>query len=309
MSPSTRHRLVKFTTLADGSDAAIHLHEIVGKRGDGPTVGISGAVHGDEPTGTQIIMEIARRLAGGDFRGRLLLLPVANALAYQANRRNTPLDAQNLNRLFPGDRGGWYSEQLAAAITAEFLDKVDVLLDLHSGGDRPTVDYIYIRNAEDLSRAFLSPVLYRAKAGVAGTMFAGTTSTVVEARGGKSVTVELGGGRIDQSGYVARGIGGIENILRTMGMLDGAPVAPPPQIVCHGITTLRPTRGGLIFNEAPPLGQRIAEGAVLGRIVSPYTFEELEVIRNPVANGVMILAHLTANIVEPGDYLYMVGHA
>lgn len=303
------HRRVTFTALADGSEAALHLHEIVGRRGDGPTVGISGAIHGDEPTGTRIIMETARRLGGGGFRGRLLLLPVANALAYQANRRNTPLDAQNLNRLFPGSAGGWYSEQLAAAITAEFLDKVDVLLDLHSGGDRPTVDYIYIRNAEDLSRAFLSPVLYRAKAGVAGTMFAGTTSTVVEARGGRSVTVELGGGRIDQSGYVARGVAGIENILRTLGLLDGPPAAPPPQTVCHGITTIRPTRGGVLFNESPPLGQRVAEGAVLGRVVSPYTFEELEVIRNPVPDGVMILAHLSANIVEPGDYGYMIGHA
>jgi hypothetical protein len=27
-----------------------------------------------------------------------------------------------------------------------------------------------------------------------------------------------------------------------------------------------------------------------------------------VADGVMILAHLTPNIVEPGDYAYMIGH-
>lgn len=303
------HRVVTFSTLADGTDAVLHLHEFVGKRGEGPTVGISGAIHGNEPTGTRIIMEIAKRHAGGDFRGRLLLLPVANPLAYQRNRRNTPLDDQNLNRLFPGDRTGWYSEQLAATITAEFLDKIDVLLDLHSGGDRPTVDYIYIRTAEELSRAFLSPVLYRAKAGVAGTMFEGTTSSVVEKRGGKVVTVELGGGLIDQSGYVARGVAGIENIMRTLGMLDGTPTPAPKQVVCHGITTIRPTRGGVLLNESPPLGQRIAAGAVLGRVVSPYTLEELEVIRNPVPDGVMILAHLTANIVEPGDYGYMIGHA
>ena len=82
--------------------------------------------------------------------------------AFEANRRNTPIDDLNLNRLFPGDRGGWFSEQLAAAITSEFLTKVDVLIDIHSGGDRPTVDYIYIRNAEELSRAFGSKVLYRA---------------------------------------------------------------------------------------------------------------------------------------------------
>ena len=42
-------------------------------------------------------------------------------------------------------------------------------------------------------------------------------------------------------------------------------------------------------------------------MVSPYTFEVLEEIRNPVAEGVMILSHLTRNVVQPGDYGYMVG--
>ncbi len=303
------HRIVKFTNLADGTDAVIHLHEFIGRDGDGPTLGICGAIHGNEPTGTRIAMEIAKRYAGGGFRGRLLILPVANPLAYQRNRRHTPLDDLNLNRLFPGDRNGWYSDQLAATISTEFLERVDVLLDLHSGGDRPTVDYIYIRTAEELSRAFGSPVLYRAKVGVPGTMFEGTSSSVVEKRGAKVVTVELGGGLIDQSAYVTRGITGIENIMKTLGMIHGAAAPPPAQVICHGITTLRPTRGGVLFNESPPLGQRIAANAVLGRVISPYTFEELEVIRNPVPDGVMILAHLTPNIVEPGDYGYMIGHA
>ncbi|MGH6902071.1 MAG: hypothetical protein ACREIR_04960, partial [Geminicoccaceae bacterium] len=59
--------------------------------------------------------------------------------------------------------------------------------------------------------------------------------------------------------------------------------------------------------EAPMLGEEIAGEAVLGRVISPYTFEELEVIRNPVQRGVMILSHLTPNLVQPGDFGYMVG--
>jgi hypothetical protein len=65
--------------------------------------------------------------------------------------------------------------------------------------------------------------------------------------------------------------------------------------------------GGFLETAAPPLGETIAEGAVLGRVLSPYTFEELEVIRNPVPDGILILSHLTRNVVEPGDYGYMVG--
>ena len=46
---------------------------------------------------------------------------------------------------------------------------------------------------------------------------------------------------------------------------------------------------------------------MLGKVVSPYSFETLEVIRSPVRHGIMILSHLNRNLVEPGDYGYMVG--
>ena len=48
------------------------------------------------------------------IRGRLLLLPVANPRAYAQNRRFTPIDELNLNREFPGDPKGNYTQQLAA---------------------------------------------------------------------------------------------------------------------------------------------------------------------------------------------------
>ena len=300
-------RRVVVTTLASGAEVALCLHELQGTLGPGPTVGICAAIHGNEPTGTQIVLEVARRFAGGNFRGRLLLLPVANPLAFEANSRHTPVDDQNLNRLFPGNRDGWVSEQLAAAITEEFLTKIDVLIDLHSGGDRPTVDYIYIRNREDLSRAFGSRVLYRPDPAKAGTMFHGTSVTVTENRAVPSVVVELGGGLIDQTPYIERGVEGVTNVLRVLAVVEEAPKPPPDQIVVNEIVTVRPRVGGILETQAPPLGERIEGGALLGRVVSPYTFDVLEEIRNPVPSGVMILSHLTNNVVQPGDYGYMVG--
>ncbi|MCH8182352.1 MAG: succinylglutamate desuccinylase/aspartoacylase family protein [Proteobacteria bacterium] len=301
-------RFVPISTLANGAELGLHIHEIVGEKGDGPTVGISAAVHGNEPTGTHIILELARRFrARPDFRGRLLLLPVANPLAFEGNSRCTPLDHQNLNRLFPGDKGGWFTEQLAAVIAEEFLTKIDAFVDLHSGTDRPTVDYVYIRNAEALSRSFGSRILYRPQEGVGGTIYEGTSVSVTEQRDVPSVVVELGGGVIDQAPYIKRGVAGVLNILKTLKVLDGEPAPPPPQIVVRGIELFRPTQGGFLETDAPPLGEEIAGGAVLGRVVSPYTFEEVEVIKNSVPHGIMILSHLTRNLVQPGDYGYMVG--
>ena len=130
---------------------------------------------------------------------------------------------------------------------------------------------------------------------------------MTEERGIPSVTVELGGGLVDQRPYVERGVRGLTNIFAKLWMIDENPTPRPEQVVVSSIVTIRPRTGGFLETEAPPLGETIEEGAVLGRVVSPYTFEELEVIRNPVPRGIMILSHLTRNVVEPGDYAYMVG--
>lgn len=300
-------RRPKFTTHADGSDAVLTMTEIAGDR-DGPTIGISAAIHGNEPTGTEIILDLFRAVKDMPIKGRLLLLPVANPRAYAVNRRFTPLDELNLNREFPGDPKGNYTQQLAAAITREFLEVIDVHLDFHSGTDRPTVDYVYLSNDEALSRSFGSKVLYRPQAGREGTTFAGTTKAVtLERRKIPVVVIELGGGIVAQAPYAARGLAGSLNMLRQLGVIEGEPVPPPPQVVVHAIAGIRPTQGGLLENLAPPLGEEIAGGAPLFRVVSPYTFETLEEIASPYEKGIMIMGHLSRNLVESGDYGYMVG--
>jgi predicted deacylase len=296
-----------FNVMADGNEAALTLTEI-SSGVDGPTVGISGAIHGNESTGSEVVLELFRALKDAPIKGRLLLLPVSNPWAFAKNRRHTPIDELNLNREFPGDPGGTFTQQLAVAIGKAFLEKIDVHIDLHSGTDRPTVDYVYIFNDERMSRAFGSKILYRPKDGAAGTMYSGTTKAVTIDRRGIPVTVvELGGGIIDQRPYVQRGLAGVLNMLRTIGTLAGEPARPPRQVVVRSIALVRPTRGGWLETLAPPLGEEIVGGAPLGRVVSPYTFEELELIPNPVKRGIMILSHLSRNLIEPGDYGYMVG--
>ena len=104
---------IPLAVLASGAEVALVIHELVGRRGTGPTLGISAAIHGDEAVGVEILYHLRERLEPGALRGRVLLLPCANPLAYQANTRNTPLDMTNLNRVFPGDPAGWFTEHLA----------------------------------------------------------------------------------------------------------------------------------------------------------------------------------------------------
>tara|TARA_R100000365_G_C2737390_1_gene66499 strand:+ start:51 stop:995 length:945 start_codon:yes stop_codon:yes gene_type:complete len=298
----------KFTTLADGSDAVLLMHELVGET-DGPTVGISASIHGNENTGTQAILELFRILKDTPLSGRIVLLPVANPSAFAVNQRFATHDKVDLNRQFPGSAKGTYSQQLALALSDQFLRKIDIHIDLHSGTDRPTVDYVYIWNDEELSRAFGSTVLYRPVPDKQGTVFAGTSKAVtIEERGIPSVVVELGGGIVDQSPYIERTVNGMLNMLRLRGMIPGDVAPNPKQVVCNELAGVRPTQGGFLEPLCPANGEVIKGGQLLGRVVSPYTFETLEDIQTPFENGIMIMQHLTRNVVESGDYGFIVGN-
>ncbi|UAK25814.1 succinylglutamate desuccinylase/aspartoacylase family protein [Sphingomonas nostoxanthinifaciens] len=283
------------------------IHELVGAA-DGPTIGISAAVHGNENTGAQAALELFRALNALELRGRVLLLPVANPYAFAGNHRFARLDELDLNRQFPGNPSGTFSQQLAAAITREFLEQIDVHIDLHTGTDRPTVDYVYIWNDEALSRSFGSRILYRPTTGREGTVFNGLSTTVtVERRNIPTTVIELGGGIVDQGPYVERTVAGVINMLRHLGAIEGGVAPAPAQTVVTSLAGVRPRKGGWLEPLAPPLGEPIAGGAPLARIVSPYTFETIEEIVSPFARGVMVMGHLTRNLVEAGDYGFLVG--
>lgn len=298
----------KFTTLADGSDGVLTMHELAGEA-DGPTIGISASIHGNENTGSQAILELFRILKDVPLMGRIVLLPVANPSAFAVNQRFATLDKVDLNRQFPGAARGTYSQQLAKTLSDQFLRKIDVHIDLHSGTDRPTVDYVYIWNDEELSRAFGSKVLYRPVPDKQGTVFAGTSKAVtIEERDLPSVVIELGGGIIDQTPYIERTVSGVLNMLRLRGAIEGDVTPNPSQTVVNELAGVRPAQGGWLEPLCPANGEVITGGQLLGRVVSPYTFETLEEIETPFENGIMIMQHLTRNVVESGDYGFIIGN-
>jgi predicted deacylase len=209
---------------------------------------------------------------------------------------------QNLNRVFPGDPGGWLTEQLAAVFVDAFLPGLDALLDLHAGGALPTVDYAYIENDEALSRSLGTRVLYR------GPGYAGTFSAVAVERGIRCVVTELGGGLLCDEHYIVQTVAGITNALRHLGMLPGTAAQRADQIVVEHLDVIRPRHGGLLVPSigADQLGEMVPGGTVLGAVYNAQTFEALETIHAPYEQTLMILARGAVTRVEAGDYAYMV---
>lgn len=306
MSPTNQRTISKLPVhhLSNGHRLELTVHEITGNA-DGATVGIISTIHGDEPLGIEIVRRILPELESTLLRGKVVALPVANPYALQSLTRNTPLDMTNLNRIFPGDPEGTLTEQLAHVITTGFLPQCQYLIDLHSGGNQPTVDYSYIHDqGADLSRAYGLDLLFR------GSSYVGSLGKVARDQGIPTIVSELGGGQQRDEYFIGRGLRGIRNVLRTIGLLEGPVERPGKQVILNQIANMHPHQGGLLISEmtVDQLGSSVPKGTVLGRVVSPYTFEELETITAPFDPSILVLIRQSVTRIEPGDYMYMIGN-
>ncbi|MDR7418879.1 MAG: succinylglutamate desuccinylase/aspartoacylase family protein [Armatimonadota bacterium] len=300
-----RPQWIDVCTLATGAPLRLAVYDIVGSR-DGPTLGVSALIHGDEITGPEIVRRVVEQTDPATLRGRVRLIPVANPLAFQTVTRGMPLavEAGNLNRVFPGDPTLDLASRLARVLELHFLDTITHLVDLHAGGTFPIVDYSISLRDLDMALAFGQRVV-RPVDGYAGTMGA-----LAAAKGKPSLVAEVGGGYVLDAEYVEMGVRGIVNVMRHLGMLDGALQLPPTQTVVREITTVRPGHGGLLYSHlgVDQINREVAGGTLLGRVVSPYTFETLEELRAPFDRNIVLLLRPGVTPVNPGDYAYMLGN-
>jgi predicted deacylase len=261
-------------------------------------------IHGDELDGALIIRELLRTVEASTLRGSIWLLPVANPLAMEAIARNTPVDMLDMNRLFPGARDGWMSEQLAHVISREFIDQVDALIDIHAGGTFPWVDYCYVGNDEALSRAFLPALLYKP-----ASWYPGTSASHAIARGIPTTVIEIGGGYHAQEAHIANGVRGIVNMLCHLGVTEGEVQRRERQLLLTEIKVMRPQCGGLCVPRGSLVpGEWLGTAHALCDIVSPYTFETLETMVAPFEQNLVVLTRNYVTRIHPGDYGFMMGN-
>lgn len=199
------------------------------KNGTGPTVLLTGGLHGDEYEGPIAISRLARTLDPAKVQGRVIMIPAYNIPAVLNDTRLSPVDDRDINRCFPGNPKGTFSEMLAHFIDGYVLPHADVSVDLHTAGHSmdaaPSTNMHYLADAAlrqktmDTAAAFGAPY---------NTVFWGvdegaTFTSCVERRGIISIGTELGGwGRVSVEGVrLARR--GIDNVLKHFGVIEGKP--------------------------------------------------------------------------------------
>ncbi|MCE2949339.1 MAG: succinylglutamate desuccinylase/aspartoacylase family protein [bacterium] len=286
------HRL-PVTTMLNGADLTVPLHVLTGAK-LGPTLGIITNQHGDEFLPTIVIRQWLAGLDTGKLSGRIVVVSVGNPLATAACQRLTPEPhgRTDLHEAFPGNARGNTTQMIAAVITAQVLDHIDFHCDFHAGGTggrlQGRVDYNGKAPAEvkqrcfEMARAFGQPFVHEND--LTGT----SAHYVTTKRGIPSCNPEVGGtflGPDSTATYTKQSMDGLTRLAAHLGLVD-APVPAVKQIHFDLVARreLRPHNSGYLeslYERPEQIGQPIAAGTLLGRVIDLYSYAVLEEIKAP----------------------------
>lgn len=262
---------------------------------DGPTVFISGAMHGDEINGTgairRLILEPPFKLSAG----ALLLVPVLNILGFERHSRYLP-DRRDLNRCFPGTADGSLASRYAHALFGEIVGRADFGIDLHTAAVRRT-NYPNVRadlknpEVRRVAEAFGCELIVNGK----GPM--GSLRRAACKHGCPTIVLEAGEVWKVEPTVVEVALRGIRNVLIELGMVEGKPRRPPYQVRVDRTKWVRAEDGGMLrFHVAP--GDLVKAGQPIATSTNLLGVES-GLLSAPV-DGV-VLGMTTLPSVTPGD--------
>ncbi|MCG6901926.1 MAG: succinylglutamate desuccinylase/aspartoacylase family protein [Rhodobacter sp.] len=208
---------------------------VVVKNGSGPTILFTGGIHGDEYEGPIALSELARTLDPDKVQGRVIIMPAVNIPAVLNDTRLSPVDNRDMNRCFPGNPKGTFSEMLAHYLDAVILPMVDVSVDLHtaghSGDSIPSTNMHHVADPAGMARTLAAAEAFGAPYNVVfgGVDEGATLTSSVERRGILSLGTELGGwGRVNIEGVrIARR--GVRRIMAHLGITGDMPSDSDPK--------------------------------------------------------------------------------
>lgn len=264
----------------------------------GPTIWLSGALHGDEIVGVEIIRQVLAELEESNMAGTVIAVPIVNVFGFVTGSRYLP-DRRDLNRSFPGTKRGPLAGRLARLFVDTVVNVSDVGIDFHAGSDDRT-NLAQVRgnmNDEEtrrLGRAFGAPLMLHS------TTIKGSLRETAVKRKKKILLFEGGEPRRFSPEAVEAGVAGTLRVLHELEMIFFTPPASTgPTHESRSSKWVRATRGG-IFRLETRLGARVEERERLGVITGPAGRDAAEIhARTPG----LVMGHGVNPLVHQGDAL------
>ncbi|MEZ5562968.1 MAG: succinylglutamate desuccinylase/aspartoacylase family protein [Gammaproteobacteria bacterium] len=269
----------------------------------GPTLCLTGAIHGDELNGIEIVRRVTQDLEPARIRGAVIGIPIVNLQGFRRGSRYLP-DRRDLNRHFPGNPNGSAASRIAWSLFDGIIRHCDGLVDVHTGSlSRTNLPQLRADLHDEKVRDFVQGfggMLVLHNPGRAGTL------RYAAARAGiPAVTLEAGEpGRL-QSAQVREGTAGIVRLLDAMKIVNRVNLLSEARPVYYQSKWVRADHGGILFSLVR-LGQIVEAGDVLGTVTDPISNEQ-NLIYTPVDGRVIGMA--LNQMVMPGFATFNLGIA
>lgn len=235
----------------------------------GPTLVVTGGVHGAEYASIAAALDLGRSLLPRDLCGRVIVVPVVNLPGFAARSIYIcPLDGKNPNRVFPGDAAGTASEQMADWVFRNVISQADCYVDLH-GGDLieallPFTIFFRSGNqqvdARSLEMAKIFGIHYLVASGTPGSTIAAASCAGIP-----SILTESGGQGIWTPEQVADHTNGLQRLMRHLKMIPGSAPEPAPFTLLEQFLWVRSQHEGFWYPQAS-VGETVRAGQELGHV-------------------------------------------
>lgn len=203
----------------DGLAEPITVPVIVVKgRFEGPVLGITAALHGNELNGIPLIFKLIREIELDALSGTVVAIPVMNAPGFLRHQRGY-FDGADLNRLFPGKPNGNCGQVYCHQVMQKVIKYFNYHIDMHTASFG-RVNSLYVRADMNNRTTHQMARLQDPQIIVHNTAPDGSLRSVAMKIGIPSITVEIGDPSRIHRRFVKSAFLGVENILYFLKMLD-----------------------------------------------------------------------------------------
>lgn len=265
---------------SDGFGELINIPLMVARgKNDGPVVGITAAIHGNELNGIPVIQRLFRDIDPDRLHGTIVGALTLNVPGLMLGQRQFN-DGIDLNRIAPGRPDGNRSEIYIHRLVERLLPPIDYLIDLHTAS-AGRINSWYIRADMDrpatarMARLQNPDIILNNAAGD-GT-FRGTASSM----GIDAITLELRDPHVFQKDVIADALQGVWRVLADLDMIERPHGYSVEQtVMCPDSYWMYCDDGGILTIRAQ-LGASLRAGEVIaelsdvfGRLKKTYQAEE-----------------------------------
>ncbi|WP_171040679.1 MULTISPECIES: succinylglutamate desuccinylase/aspartoacylase family protein [Marinobacter] len=267
----------------------------------GPTLCLTGAIHGDELNGIEIIRRTMYDLDPEKLSGRVVGVPIVNLPGFQQGSRYLP-DRRDLNRHFPGSPDGSLADRIAYSLFENIIRRCNLLVDIHTGSLKRT-------NLPQLRADMNNPDVATLTQGfdrmavVHSSGSPGMLRSAAVDAGITTVTMEAGESHRIQEHQIEAGVNSLTSLMERQGMISRMFVWSDPEPVYYDSDWIRAQHGGILFSDVE-LGARVSEGEILGYVADPITNAQYPIRSS--SNG-RVIGMAVDQVVMAGFAAYHIG--